>query len=222
MTGSRITRSRVLLALCALAAAVDLLSLAAGFDPGHTLAKPLLMPLLAAWAAPRGAPGLLLAALAFGWGGDTLLLFDADPAFLAGMACFAAGHVCYLTLFARVGRPHARAVVLVPCYSLALTVTVALLWPGLPQELRPPVALYSALLTAMACAAGVRLGPVAGAGGLLFLLSDTLIATGVADWPQLPRPDLWIMLTYLAAQFLLVLGVLGALGGGAGAGGGVP
>ncbi|MER6788652.1 lysoplasmalogenase [Streptomyces sp. NPDC000658] len=207
------TRSRVLLALCALATAVDLLSLAADYGPGHTLAKPLLMPLLAAWAALRGAPRLLLAALACGWGGDVLLLSDADPAFLGGMASFAAGHVCYLALFARVGRPRARAAVLAPCYGVVLTATVVLLWPGLPQELRPPVAVYSALLTAMACTAAVRLGPVAGAGGLLFLLSDTLIATGVADWPQPPRPDLWIMLTYVAAQFLLVRGVLDGLGG---------
>ncbi|MDX3112997.1 MULTISPECIES: lysoplasmalogenase [Streptomyces] len=207
------TRPRVLLALFASAAAVDLLSLAAGFGPGHMLAKPLLMPLLAAWAARRGAPGLLPAALACGWGGDTLLLLDADPAFLGGMACFAAGHVCYLVLFTRVGRPHARAVALVPCYAVVLIATVVLLWPGLPQELRGPVAVYSALLTAMACAAAVRLGPVAGAGGVLFLLSDTLIATGVAGWPQPPRPDLWIMLTYLAAQFLLVRGVLDALVG---------
>ncbi|WP_385241286.1 lysoplasmalogenase family protein [Streptomyces sp. NPDC059690] len=41
------------------------------------------------------------------------------------------------------------------------------------------------------------------------MLSDTLIATGVTHWPQPPRPDLWIMLTYAAAQFLLVQGVLG-------------
>lgn len=58
----------------------------------------------------------------------------------------------------------------------------------------------------MAYSAATRSGPVAGVGGALFLLSDTLIATGVADWPQPPRPDLWIMLTYIAAQLLLVLG----------------
>ncbi|MFJ9023280.1 lysoplasmalogenase [Streptomyces sp. NPDC102259] len=200
------TRSRVLLALFALAAAVDLLSLAVGSDAGHTVAKPLLMPLLAAWAALRGAPRLLVAALLCGWGGDTLLLFDADPAFLAGMASFAAGHLCYLALFARVGRPHARGALLAPCYAAALIATVVLLWPDLPADLRLPVAVYSTLLTAMAYSATTRLGPVAGAGGALFLLSDTLIATGVADWPQLPRPDLWIMLTYIAAQVLLVLG----------------
>ncbi|SEQ61115.1 Uncharacterized membrane protein YhhN [Streptomyces sp. yr375] len=202
------------LALFGLAAAVDLVSLAVGFGPGHVLAKPLLMPLLAVWAALRGAPRPLVAALLCGWGGDVLLLSDADPAFLAGMAAFAAGHVCYLVLFARAGRPRARgALLLVPCYATALIAGVALLWPGLPPDLRLPVAVYSTLLTAMGCCAATRLGPVAGAGGALFLLSDTLIATGVADWPQPPRPDLWIMLTYVAAQFLLVIGTLGTLGG---------
>lgn len=207
--------SRVLLAAFTLAATVDLVSLAAGHDFGHTVAKPLLMPLLAAYAATRGAPRLLLAALLCGWGGDTLLLSDAEPAFLTGMACFAAGHVCYLALFkvhggsrlyggARVRGPFLAAV-----YAAVLVNTVAVLWPDLPADLRVPVAGYSVLLTAMAYAATTRFGRVAGTGGALFLLSDTLIATGVAGWPQLPRPDLWIMLTYIAAQFLLVRGTLG-------------
>lgn len=202
---------RVLLALFGLAAALDLLSLAVGHDPGHTVTKPLLMPLLAAYAALRGAPRLLVAALLFGWGGDTLLLSDADPAFLAGMACFAAGHICYLALFRAYGSARARSGLLAVGYAAALAVTVALLWPDLPADLRIPVAGYSTLLTAMACAAATRLGLVAGLGGALFMVSDTLIATGVADWPQPPRPDFWIMLTYVVAQFLLVQGVLGTL-----------
>ncbi|MFD4527197.1 lysoplasmalogenase [Streptomyces sp. NPDC058470] len=201
--------ARVLLVSFGAAAAADLVSLTAGFDPGHTVAKPLLMPLLAAHVAARGGPWLLVAALLFGWGGDTLLLFDADPAFLAGMASFAAGHVCYLALFK--SAPRARGAWFLGVYGLALVATVTLLWPDLPAELRLPVAGYSLLLTAMAYGA-TRLGLVAGLGGALFLLSDTLIATGVADWPQLPRPDFWIMLAYAAAQFLLVKGVLGRLG----------
>ncbi|WP_406128278.1 lysoplasmalogenase [Streptomyces sp. NBC_00989] len=207
--------SRALLPVFALAALVDLLSLAVDYDPGHTVTKPLLMPLLAAYAALRGAPRLLVAALLFGWGGDTLLLSDTDPAFLAGMACFAAGHVCYLALFGTYGgrksAPRARAGLLAVGYAVALAGTVTLLWPDLPADLRVPVAGYSALLTAMACAAAIRLGLVAGLGGALFMASDTLIATGVADWPQPPRPDFWIMLTYVAAQFLLVQSVLGTL-----------
>lgn len=230
-------RARLLLAAFAAAALVDLGSLAAGFDPGHLVAKPLLIPLLAAWAALLGAPRLLLAALLCGWGGDVLLMADADAAFLAGMAFFAAGHGCYIALFRRAGasradaspagtgpagtgpagasRSRARAALLVrlyavPLYAVVLVALVVALWPGLPAGLRLPVAGYSALLTAMACTAALRLGVVAGAGGALFMLSDTLIATALADWPQPPHPDVWIMLTYIAAQYLLARGTLGA------------
>lgn len=163
------------------------------------------MPLLAAYAATRGAPKLLLAALLLGWGGDLFLLSDADWAFLAGMGSFAAGHVCYLVLF---GRRH-TSVPLGIAYTVALVGTVVLLWPDLPAELRIPVAGYSLLLTAMAYRSSA-LGLTAGAGGALFLLSDTLIATGVAAWPQLPAPDFWVMATYIAAQCLLTAGALKA------------
>ncbi|MFF7445279.1 MULTISPECIES: lysoplasmalogenase family protein [unclassified Streptomyces] len=200
---------RPLAAAFALAAVVDLTSLAVGWDAGHTVAKPLLMPLLAAWAAVRGAPPLLIAALLCGWGGDTLLLLDVEPAFLAGMGCFAAGHLCYLALFRSYERAHARSALFAPAYGMVLVGTVASLWPDLPADLRVPVAGYSLLLTVMAWAAVTRLGLLAGLGGALFVLSDSLIATGVAEWPQPPRPDLWIMLTYVAAQSLLVIGVLG-------------
>ncbi|MFE0103024.1 lysoplasmalogenase [Streptomyces sp. NPDC059009] len=202
-----------LLTAFAVASLGDLASLAAGWHGGHVVLKPLLMPLLMAYAAGQGAPRLLLAALLFGWGGDTLLLSDKDPAFLAGMASFAAGHICYLLLFRRHGtaHPNPRGALLVAAYALALVTTVALLWPDLPADMRGPVAGYSLLLTAMAFGAS-RLGLTAAAGGALFLLSDTLIATGVAEWPQAPRPDLWIMLTYLAAQYLLASAVLGAAG----------
>ncbi|MEV8564009.1 lysoplasmalogenase [Streptomyces sp. NPDC051322] len=197
--------SRPLLVAFGLAALTDLGALLAGPHSLHVMAKPLLMPLLAAYAYTRGAPGPLIAALLLGWGGDTLLLSGADPAFLAGMACFAAGHVCYLALFRRARpRPLFGA-----GYVVVLVAAVAALWPGLPAGLRVPVAGYSLLLAAMAYRAG-GLGPRAGIGGALFLVSDTLIATGVAGWPQLPHPDFWVMATYLLAQYLLTDGVLRA------------
>ncbi|WP_326706517.1 lysoplasmalogenase [Streptomyces cyaneofuscatus] len=204
--------ARPLLGAFLVAAAVDLAGLLAGLDTVHLVAKPLLMPLLAAYAAVRGGPRLLIAALLFGWGGDVFLLGDSDLVFLVGMGSFAVGHVCYLTLFgreqARMARTRASLAAGI-AYAVVLAVFLVLIWSDLPAELRVPVAGYSLLLTAMAWRAGV-LGRYAAAGGALFLLSDALIATGIAEWPRLPAPDFWVMLTYIAAQLLLALGVLRA------------
>ncbi|MFD4278367.1 lysoplasmalogenase [Streptomyces cyaneofuscatus] len=201
--------ARPLLGAFLVAAAVDLAGLLAGLDTVHQVAKPLLMPLLAAYATVQGGPRLLIAALLFGWGGDVFLLADNDLAFLLGMGSFAVGHVCYLTLFGR-GQARTRASLAAGiAYAVVLAVFLVLIWSDLPAELRVPVAGYSLLLTAMAWRAGV-LGRYAAAGGALFLLSDALIATGIAEWPRLPAPDFWVMLTYIAAQLLLALGVLRA------------
>ncbi|WP_405781872.1 lysoplasmalogenase [Streptomyces sp. NBC_00859] len=207
MTPERERAARLLLLAYTLAALTDLCALLAHGHTAqglHAAAKPLLMPLLAAQVYVRGAPRLLIAALLFGWGGDTLLLIDAQPAFLAGMALFAAGHLCYLVLFGR-GR---TSPYLGMGYAVALAATATVLLPALPAGLRIPVAGYSLLLTAMAYRAsgpGLR----AGLGGALFLVSDTLIATGIADLPRPPAADFWIMATYVAAQSLLAAGVLG-------------
>ncbi len=208
--GGRAERfARPVLLAFLLVAAADLAALLAGTETVHLVAKPLLMPLLAGYAALCGAPRLLVAALLFGWGGDVFLLADNDLAFLVGMGSFAVGHVCYLTLFARgAGRGRAPAAPVTGAgYALVLVVFLVLIWPDLPADLRIPLTGYSLLLTAMAWRAGV-FGPYAAAGGALFLLSDALIATGIAEWPQAPAPDFWVMLTYIAAQALLTLGVL--------------
>lgn len=223
-TGRRAERfARPVLLAFLLVATADLAGLIAGAETVHLVAKPLLMPLLAGYAALRGAPRLLVAALLFGWGGDVFLLADNDLAFLVGMGSFAVGHVCYLTLFGsgsgsgsgsgrgdggREGRGRASApMVTGGGYAVVLVVFLVLIWPDLPADLRIPLTGYSLLLTAMAWRAG-GFGPYAAVGGALFLLSDALIATGIAEWPQAPAPDFWVMLTYIAAQALLTLGVL--------------
>lgn len=201
-------------------ALVDLLALCLEAGTVHHVAKVLLLPLLAAGALLCAAPRPLVVALFFGWAGDVLLMFGNDLLFLAGMGAFAAGHVGYLVLFlkygtryGKYGTPRARvrstAVVL---GTLALMVAVlALLWTGLPGALRIPVTLYCCLLTAMGLNSG-RLGPVAALGGALFMVSDTLLATGLAGRPDVPALDFWVMLTYTAAQLLLVIGALRTLG----------
>ncbi|MBC2879386.1 MULTISPECIES: lysoplasmalogenase [Streptomyces] len=193
----------------AAAAGVHLGALAGGAEPVARATKPVLMPLLAEYVLRRGGPRTLALALLFGCAGDTLLQVAGELPFLLGMGAFAAGHGCYLALFTRHGTGPASRRRLAAGYAAAWAGTTALLWPGLPAGLRPPVAFYGLLLTATAFGA-LRTGRRAAAGGALFLLSDGLIASGLAGRPQPPAPQFWIMLTYLGAQYLLAEGVLEA------------
>lgn len=198
-----------LLAAFVLTALAHLGALLAG-SAAATVTKPALMPLLAAHVLARGGPRPLAGALLLGCCGDTLLQIGGDTAFLLGMAFFAAGHGCYLLLCARHGAPGGRRTYgLGGAYAVAWLGTLTLLWPGLEPGMRVPVGLYGLLLTAMALGAS-RARLRTGVGGLLFMASDSLIASAAADWPQPPVPQFWIMLGYLPAQFLLADGLLRA------------
>ncbi|WP_275562357.1 lysoplasmalogenase [Streptomyces sp. 5-6(2022)] len=204
MTAAAGRATTVLQALFVLLTAVHLGALLVDATTVVHLTKPALMPVLAVWALARGGRWPLPAALLCGCGGDVLLQIGGETAFLAGMGCFAAGHLCYLALFARAGWRRTAPWVAAG-YGAAWLGTVALLWPGLAAHLRLPVAGYSLLLTVMGLVA-LGAGAWTGLGGALFMLSDTLIAAGLADLPRPPVPQFWIMATYIAAQWLLAAG----------------
>ncbi|MFJ1751386.1 lysoplasmalogenase [Kitasatospora sp. NPDC088134] len=213
MTPARDPRTaRVLLLAFAAVSAAHLLAIAVHLTPVQYATKPLLMPLLAAWVwalARPGTPRLLIPALLFGAGGDILLEIGGTAAFLAGMGSFAAGHVCYVTMFAKLGAlaDRRRLLPVAAGYAVAWAVLIVLLWPDLDAGMRVPVAVYSLLLASTAVTAA-RTNLWAGLGGALFLFSDTLIATDIAGWKHLPAHGFLIMLTYLAGQYLLTTGTL--------------
>jgi len=188
------------------ASVVNLALVAGQVSPWDSLTKALLMPLLAAWVLTRGGPRLIVAALLLSWAGDVFM--EIDGLLIVGMAFFGAAHVCYITYFLRTGawtRLRARLVILA-VYLLVWAAMMALLWPGL-GDLRLPVAGYSLLLTSTAILAAT-LSVQAAVGGVLFLLSDSLIAVELAKLPQLPMNGLIIMATYVVAQYLLAAGIL--------------
>lgn len=167
-----------------------------------------LMPSLALWVLARRGPALIVAALLFSAAGDILL--GSDGLFLAGMGAFAVAHVCYVAQFVRSGALAAlrRRWPLVVVYGVVLGGLVVWLWPGL-GDLRIPVAAYALLLTATAVTASA-LGPWLGLGGALFFASDSMIAAwDIADRSAPPLPGLWVMSTYILAQYLLASGALG-------------
>ncbi|MFI2102157.1 lysoplasmalogenase [Isoptericola sp. NPDC019693] len=175
-----------------------------------------LMPLLAAtlWCAapaPRSRLVRLVAvALGLSWLGDTApAAFEGDAAFLVMVAFFLLAQVAYAVAFWPTrGASVARRPVLLAPYVLAAVALVVASAPGAPGPLLAAVVVYGVCLVAMAVlATGVH--PLAGAGGVVFLASDAMIALGAfTDWFDPPASGFWVMLTYVAGQALLVAGVL--------------
>ena len=198
----------------ALVTAVHLVSQLLGQGQTADLTQVLLMPLLAlvllrATRAPRSREvRLVLVALGFSWLGDTLpRLADGDAALLTMIGCFLLAQLVYAAAFwpsrhrSVLGRPLA----LLP-YLLA-GATIVGLSAREAGALLPAVAVYALAILAMAVLATGR-GRVAAIGAAVFVLSDALIALDAFGMLTLPAHAVWVMATYVAAQVLLVLGVL--------------
>ncbi|MGO4201563.1 lysoplasmalogenase [Rhodococcus sp. TAF43] len=181
-----------------------------------------LMPVLAGalWlgtggsAAPRRSRlvVLTLVALGFSWLGDTAPdLADGDLSFLLMVGFFLLAQVAYIAAFAPYGRAEVwgRRRWSTVGYLVAVGFLVLACAPG-AGPLLVPALLYGSALGAMAIlAAGVN--RLVAVGGALFLVSDGMIALGAfADWFSPPVEGFWVMLTYIAAQVLIVLGVQAA------------
>lgn len=154
-------------------------------------------------------------AIGLGWSalGDICLL-RADR-FLAGLASFAVAHLCYLSAFVGGGPT------IVPAWGWLLGLgtgaagLAAVLWPRLGGRLRLAVALYVALLVAMAWAAVSRAvtpgveatsGLWAAGGALLFVASDTVLALD-RFVRRLPAGHAAVMTSYYAAQAAIAASV---------------
>lgn len=182
------------------------------------VSQALLMPALAGFVvtATRWPRGHLvrwtLVALGASWLGDGLpALLDGDSAFLAMVGCFLLAQVSYVVAFAPSARRSVafrRPVALVG-YGAVLVGLVAWCAPHAGSMLLP-VAVYGGCLVAMAVLA-TGVSRVAGFGGAVFVLSDSLIALDrfVPGW-HLPGQDVWVMVTYLVGQGLIAAAVVRA------------
>lgn len=155
-------------------------------------------------ANPRRANWFVVALL-FSLAGDVFLMLRANL-FIAGLVAFLLAHVAFIVGLAPDADPTliavaavAMGVVVVPLLR-RVAKGAAQVAPGLV----PPVYAYGVVITAMAAVAMGTANPFAMAGGLMFLLSDALLA-----WNRFVRPFGWgplfVMVTYHAALFGLVM-----------------
>lgn len=182
---------------------------AAGSYWATTATKPLIVGTLILWALLAWSgrpPRLLLGGLALALLGDVLLSIPGTAAFLAGMAAFLGMQLCYIGGFLRFGAGRAlrsRPGVLAGWAVLWLALNL-LLGPML-GALRWPIAVYSVALFSMAALAVATGSRRIAAGGVLFLVSDLLIGVGAAGI-EAPLRGVVVMVTYCAAQLLIVTG----------------
>jgi len=177
--------------------------------------KGCLMPLVLA-VYIFGAEKILLSivlALVLGWMGDILLLKSSIPRFfIMGLASFLLGHVCYIIAMYGFAHPlHIPALVISIAVAACLGILIfKIVRP--PAEMKIPVIAYEITIMTMAIfalqlflAQGSTFGALVLAGSLCFVVSDfTLAYDTFRKGPK--YASFIIMITYIAAQFLITLG----------------
>lgn len=183
--------------------------------------KGALMPLLAvtgiAYLAQRPfdrrVAGTLLLAQLLGWAGDSLLMGDGFAWFASGIGCFLLGHICYISIFSRAVkglRPFTWVIATIVMAGLLVALVLGI---GISGALLTPMVIYGAALLVITfcglCGLFRGQGPspavwwMVTLGGLLFVLSDGLIAMRTFGLAHFELRGFVIMSTYLVAQSLL-------------------
>ena len=205
-----------------LVALVNLIACGMGDDTIRMITKPLLMPALAFFfikSAPQTVLSrYVLAALAFSFLGDTLLMFTGSNSmfFTLGLAAFLLAHLVYIVInISAVSTPASGFKVQwqdLPFFLYGFVI-FGFLKDDLGQMYFPALA-YAVVICIMGLTARKRWKRTDNtsfwyvmSGALMFMLSDTLLAFNKFSSP-IPQADLWIMSTYIIAQFLIIRGLI--------------
>ena len=184
------------------------------------ITKALLIPTLALYfvsSKPKwtNANKAILIGLFFSWGGDIFLLFE--NLFIPGLICFLLTHISYIFYFAKLkGNKNSylqqRPVMLLVIIAY-LVELLYMLWPGL-GALKIPVIVYAVVISTMFAMAAWQFEKIDRKSALLFIfgsfffvLSDSILAIGKFLQP-LALGGIWVMCTYVLAQWLIMQGVI--------------
>jgi uncharacterized membrane protein YhhN len=189
------------------------------FRPGVWVAKPaastgFLLVALASGAAGSAYGRWVLAALAFSWLGDVLLIpKGARSAFLAGLVAFLLGHLLFAVAFSSLGLDGswlgAATLLVLGAAAAALRWLMPHVEGGMVWPVRAYVVVISAMVVAAAGATGHTGVGLVLAGALLFYVSDLAVARERFVAKTFTN-KLWGLPTYYGGQVLLALSVAAA------------
>jgi len=189
--------------------------------------KPLIMIWISIYflinARKRSFIPLVMIAFFFSWTGDIFLMFsggyNSDIFFYAGVGAFFFAQLAYILLFTRSAENHIKGLLLrnplwfIPFLGFGGAI-LFLLYPGLDGIMVPVISVYAVSLIGMSLAALNRRDRVnfdsfrlVFTGSVLFVISDSLIALN-KFYTEIPYAGFLIMLTYIAAQYLIMHGLI--------------
>ncbi len=163
---------------------------------------------------------LVLAALFFGWIGDILLMFSRKKWFITGAISFLIGHIFYSWVFIQSAgglsafkfAPIASGLLFLP-YLIYIFIFRKIIGKNVNSIFYAAI-LYILVLLLMSYSALIRLWSelniftlLSWSGSILFIISDTLIAYRNLK-RKLPGIEAAIIITYIAAQFMIISGLL--------------
>lgn len=156
----------------------------------------------------------MLLAMIYCLAGDIFLMLDGrdELFFILGLTSFLVGHVFYILVFSRIVNDKLISFHILKTLVVAALVA-ALLYLLIPraEALWLPVTLYALAIGTMLVFAFhlTRIGEIGwliAAGAFLFVISDSVIALNKFYAP-IPYNHWIVMITYIAAQFLIIHGV---------------
>ena len=163
----------------------------------------------------------ILLAFFFSWVGDNFLMFSGknDLFFFAGVGGFFIAQLMYIYTFARYKEKAEKGylqknLMLVIPFIVYVAGIYILLFPGLEGMMKPIILIYALSLVGMSMMAlnrkgrgGQRSFNLVFMGSMLFLISDSMIALN-KFYMEFTLAGFWIMITYIAAQYLIMRGLI--------------
>ncbi len=202
---------------------VEIVSTALEYTEISQYSKPLLMPILIYYLIERTEGRVykyhlfLAGALIFAWAGDVFLMWKDQTSFLIGLGSFLVMQIGYIIVFRLEINLSISEIIksrftyLVP-YIVFGALYLYFVLPSIDQFMVIPVIAYSTCLISMSATAALRNKSIQGyrevlVGSILFVISDSLI--GIRQFvTEFAFSHVYIMVTYILAQFLIVQGVV--------------
>lgn len=149
----------------------------------------------------------VLAALAFSWIGDVLLVWRRKTFFLGGIAAFLLAHAAYACGFASFKFDLSAFVVALVIWVIVVIFLIRWLWPHLNGPFRYAVLIYMAAITAMVSLAAATTSPLITVAAGMFAISDIAVARDRFVASSLGN-RIWGIPLYYIAQLLFAISII--------------